>query len=187
MANNSDFGSRLIEAFGTDDKEFIAKILGFASKQSVYKIISGEREMDFERLIKFRDYTKHSIDWLLTGEGPRTIEQLGFDLDYSVTRNNENWEAVLEEWYDYEGRVMPDFGGVAFMGGWASFTREQKLAAVSDLKLLLDKTREGAKPQEPGRVVARIEPGERPERNRDIEYLRVEEDPPAGKARRGKR
>lgn len=67
----------MIEAFGTDDKAVIAEKLGFSSVQAVYKVINGERELDFEKLQNFRKYTKRSIDWLLTGieETPAELPQ----------------------------------------------------------------------------------------------------------------
>jgi transcriptional regulator with XRE-family HTH domain len=70
LAKENYIGKRLIEAFGTDDKAFIAEKLGFSSVQAVYKVINGERELDFEKLQNFRNYTKRSIDWLLTGTDP---------------------------------------------------------------------------------------------------------------------
>lgn len=68
LENNKSVGKRLLEAFGTDDKEFIAKILGFKTVGGLYKVLSGEREMDFVKLKIFRNHTKRTIDWLLTGE-----------------------------------------------------------------------------------------------------------------------
>lgn len=68
LENNKSVGKRLVEAFGTDDKEFIAKILGFKTVGGLYKVLSGERELDFVKLRIFRNHTKRTIDWLLTGE-----------------------------------------------------------------------------------------------------------------------
>ena len=74
MDNKETVGDRLLRAFketdGTEDKETIAKILGYESKGAIYKFISGRMELKFSALLKFRDYTKRSIDWLLTGEEP---------------------------------------------------------------------------------------------------------------------
>lgn len=139
-----------------------------------------------EMLKQIATLTNVSLNWLLLEDGPRTVQQLGFDLDYSVTRN-ESWREVLEEWYDFEGRIMPDFGGVAFMGGWGSLTHKQRIGAISDLKQLLDKTLAPERltvADASGKVAARIEPGAKPAAsNRDIEYL-SEEAPPRGKAGR---
>jgi hypothetical protein len=68
LVKESSIGDRLVEAFGTNDKAIIAKKLGFSSVQSVYKVIRGERELSFQHLINFRNSTKRTIDWLLTGE-----------------------------------------------------------------------------------------------------------------------
>jgi hypothetical protein len=67
LENSKSVGKRLVEAFGTDDKEYIAKILGFKTVGGLYKVLSGERELDFEKLQRFRNHTKRTIDWLLTG------------------------------------------------------------------------------------------------------------------------
>jgi transcriptional regulator with XRE-family HTH domain len=82
LAKKDGIGERLIEAFGTDDKALIAEKLGFSTVQAVYKVISGERQLDFEKLQNFRAYTKRSIDWLLTGEEerqPEHTEETSFD------------------------------------------------------------------------------------------------------------
>ena len=88
-------GERLIEAYkeslGTEDKKIIAKYLGFETDKAVYKVINGERELNFDALIKFRNSTKRSIDWLLTGEGPditsavESEQEARIDLDESET------------------------------------------------------------------------------------------------------
>lgn len=68
-----EVGRRLVDAFketlGIENKEDIAKLLGYKNEQSIYKLLNGTGELPFERLLKFRDSTKRSIDWLLTGEG----------------------------------------------------------------------------------------------------------------------
>jgi len=184
LVRKFSIGERLIEAFGTSDKAFIAEKLGFASIQAVYKVINGERELDFERLRRFRDYTNRSIDWLLTGEEPAPPR--GFDLERSIERHVE-WEPVLREWYDFEGRDYPDLEGVAFMGGWETFTMKQRVAAITDFKALLDKT--VAKEKKPGKIAGRIEPGKRlpaePETNSDIDFVvRGEEKKPKARAKR---
>lgn len=189
----SDIGRRLVEACKTDDKTKLAEILGFHTVQGVYKVLNGSSELDFEKLQKFRDYTKCSIDWLLTGEEPKYVggSPTVFDLERSIELYDD-WQEVLEEWYDFEGRVMPDLGGVAFMGGWEKFDRRQRVAAITDLKMLLDKTmeREAATRAMPagGKIAARIErPVAQPETNRDIEYvLKGEEDEQVRPAKRRK-
>ena len=143
MAKTTDVGSRLIEAFGTDDKAFIAEKLGFSSIQSIYKILKGEGELNFERLRLFQNYTKHSIDWLLTGEGPKVLDGYReFDIERSIERH-DSWRGVMDDWFAYEGREMPETMGASFMGGWESFDREQRIAALKDFKMLLDRIADG--------------------------------------------
>jgi hypothetical protein len=110
LANSSSLGERLLQAFGTDDKDKIAKILGFASKQSVYKVISGERELDFERLTIFRNYTKHSIDWLLTGEEapePKRDEDVLIQRVRDIVREELRAATVVAEAEEIGGEVGP--------------------------------------------------------------------------------
>lgn len=142
MDNKKLIGSRLIEAFETDDKAFIAEKLGFSSVQGVYKVLSGERELDFEKLQRFRNYTKCSIDWLLTGEGPKVLEAFrAFDVEKSIERHDD-WRDVIDEWYQFEGRSAPDTIGASFMGGWRKFNPEERLAAIKDYKMVLDRLME---------------------------------------------
>lgn len=88
MDDNKTIGGRLLRAFreadGTEDKESIAKILGYESKGAVYKIVSGKMELKYSALINFRNYTNRTIDWLLTGN---EIEAKSF-------------KEVLQEWID---------------------------------------------------------------------------------------
>lgn len=140
LDNSKTLGKRLIEAFGRDDKAFIAEKLGFSSVQGVYKVLSGERELDFEKLIRFRNYTKCSIDWLLTGEGPMSLER-DFDIVSSIDRHDD-WRAVMEEWFAFDGKPMPDTLGASFMGGWNVLSRDERIDAIKDFKLLLDRISE---------------------------------------------
>lgn len=129
-----------MEAFETTDKEIIAKSLGFETKRAIYKVINGERELDFQKLLNFRERTKCSIDWLLTGEGPKRVDaSKGFDLEYAIEQNDD-WVDVLEQWYEFEGRKMPEDLGARFMGGWRGMTKKEKVDALTDLKELVDKT-----------------------------------------------
>lgn len=65
-------GLRLLRAFkdgaNITDKREIAEKLGYKSDKVIYKIINGEQEMGFGNLLRFREITKHSIDWLLYGD-----------------------------------------------------------------------------------------------------------------------
>jgi hypothetical protein len=66
-------GERLLDAFaskGISAKKAIGEALGFKSDKAIYKILNGEQELSFDSLLRFREVTGHSIDWLLTGDGP---------------------------------------------------------------------------------------------------------------------
>jgi len=84
-ANAETPGERLLIAFqeslNLKDKQKIAEILGFQTDKAVYKVASGKGELSFEALIKYRNSTKRSIDWLLTGEGQKDIRDVD---EYSI-------------------------------------------------------------------------------------------------------
>lgn len=140
---NLSIGKRLVEAFGTDDKRYIAEKLGFSTVGGLYKVLNGERELDFEKLLKFRNHTKRTIDWLLTGEGPLVLKSREFDLEYAID-NNEDWTQIIDKWYEFDGQEnpMPDTMGASFMSGWQSFDRQQRMDAVKDFKAFLDRIRD---------------------------------------------
>lgn len=168
------FEERLVAAFDGANLKSIAEKMD-VNYHTLRNWAKETRDIPPSELKKIARMTPVSLNWLLLEEGPRTIRQLGFDLDYSVTRN-EDWQEILEEWYDFEGRVMPDFGGVAFMGGWESFTHKQRVAAITDLKMMLDRTVDRAErtmhSAQSGKVAATIErPAAQPESNRDVEYV----------------
>lgn len=66
------FGLRFLKAFADGanitSKAEMADKLGYRSDKVIYKIINGEQEMGFENLLRFREVTGHSIDWLLFGD-----------------------------------------------------------------------------------------------------------------------
>jgi transcriptional regulator with XRE-family HTH domain len=71
MDNSREIGRRLVAAFencGITSKKAISEALGFKSENAVYKVISGERELNFDALIRFAQRTGRSIDWLLKGD-----------------------------------------------------------------------------------------------------------------------
>lgn len=137
MAKIQAIGKRIIEACETDDKAKLAKILGFKTVQGVYKVLYGESELDFDKLVRFKNYTKRSIDWLLTGEDDFPVRE--FDVVRSIEQHDD-WLDVISDWYAFESRPnpMPDTMGASFMGGWSSFDLEQKVNAIRDFKNFLD-------------------------------------------------
>jgi hypothetical protein len=108
LAKQNLIGKRLVEAFGTDDKAFIAEKLGFSTVQAVYKVISGERELDFEKLQNFRNYTKRSIDWLLTGAEPTAFEAERPTEDALIQRVRE----IVREELSAASTAVQDLGSV---------------------------------------------------------------------------
>ena len=101
MVKITPLGERLLssfsEEFGITDKGEIARKLGFKSEQAVYKIIGGARGLRIGALIKFRNSTKRSIDWLLTGEGEKYIKLPQQELDQMLP---ENRRAIASEEFD---------------------------------------------------------------------------------------
>ena len=89
--------SSFAEEHGITDKGEIANKLGFRSEQTVYKIIGGSRGMRIGALLRFRNSTNRSIDWLLTGEGEKYINSPKQDLDQMLS---ENKGAVASEEFD---------------------------------------------------------------------------------------
>ena len=171
LAKESLIGKRLIEAFGTDDKAFIAEKLGFSSVQAVYKVLNGDRELDFEKLQNFRNYTKRSIDWLLTGqeelpvkdpdESPielrirqivrdelaaaLPLQDLGtvdeFDIASAVEKY-DNAVPVLRDWYAHDKLPMPpDLPAEIRFAGWDRKTIEQKVKEVTAVRRSIEQER----------------------------------------------
>jgi len=69
----SDFGKRLLEAFGEEiPKGKIAEIMQVDSQSSVTNYLRG-RIPDAEKLQLISDFTKCSIHWLITGEGEKYL------------------------------------------------------------------------------------------------------------------
>ncbi|MEZ5421830.1 MAG: hypothetical protein R2682_01890 [Pyrinomonadaceae bacterium] len=61
-----------------------------------------------------------------------------FDLEYEI-EHTDDWRDVIKNWYEHEGKQMPDFEGAAFMQGWNSFTLKDKVNALRDIRALLDR------------------------------------------------
>lgn len=135
----SAFGQRLKSLFDNAVNAEIAAKLG-VSEAAVGTYVRG-RIPDGRKLIEIAKLTNCNLHWLLTGEGPRYIgDEKVFDLEYSIERHDD-WLDVLNDWYDFEGRPnpMPETMGASFMGGWESFDRKQKIAAIRDLKMIFDR------------------------------------------------
>ena len=69
----SEIGNRIKRTRGKDTQKEFAKTLGFSSSY-ISEVESGKTKPSLELLLKISQITKHSLHWLLTGEGPLFIE-----------------------------------------------------------------------------------------------------------------
>ena len=69
----SEIGSRIKKARGRDNQREFANILGFSTSY-LSEVESGKTKPSLELLVKISEYTKYSLHWLVTGEGPIIIE-----------------------------------------------------------------------------------------------------------------
>lgn len=125
---------RILDALGAKNAPEAAKILGI-SKQAVYDW--QKNTPSIENLLKISKSRNTSLHWILTGEGSRFVGMGEFDIDAAIERHDA-WQPILEDWYEFEGKVMPELSGASFMNGWDSFSMELKVSALRDLKKVLD-------------------------------------------------
>lgn len=135
-----EFGKRFKQAFGDAKNYLIARKLG-SSDSAVKNYVDG-RVPPAEMLLRIRELTYCNLDWLLTGEGSQFVGgERVFNIERSIELHDD-WRAVIDDWYEFEGRPMPmpETMGASFMGGWNSFDKNQKIAALTDFKNFLDLT-----------------------------------------------
>lgn len=134
------FEERIVSAFEGLSLKEIAEKMG-VNYHTLRNWAKETRDIPPKALRQIAEMTPVSLNWLLLEQGPRTIEQRGFDIGYSVD-SNDDWMKVIDEWYDFEGKInpMPEGMGASFMGGWKSFDREKRIAAIIDFKKFLDLT-----------------------------------------------
>jgi transcriptional regulator with XRE-family HTH domain len=136
LMETASFGQRLRIAFGNAKLAEIARKLGVS--EAAVKNYVGGRVPDSDKLIKISTLTNCNLHWLLTGEGPKFLnESEVFDLEYEIERADD-WMDVMKRWYAFEGAEMPDTQGASFMGGWRSFDIKHKASALRDFKRFLD-------------------------------------------------
>lgn len=135
---NIEFISRLVELFGTDKPADIGRKLK-VDYQSAKNYLHG-RKPNAEVLERVVEVTDVSLNWLLMGQGPKYLRE-EFDVERSI-QIHDDWPDVMQDWYAFEGGQMPDTMGASFMGGWKGFTMEEKVAALRDFKMLLDRMQE---------------------------------------------
>lgn len=133
----TSFGERLRTAFDNAKNAEIARKMG-VSEAAVKNYVDG-RIPDADKLIQIRNLTNCNLDWLLTGEGPQTAGgNREFDIERSVDKHDD-WREVMNDWFAWEGKEMPDTLGASFMGGWNMLTKEERIDAIRDFKMLLDR------------------------------------------------
>ena len=83
------------------------------------------------------------VDKRLAALGHGTAQDLGsldaFDIEQAIGRFDDPIR-VMNEWFSFEGREYPSDYGVVFFRGWESFSHEEKVAAVTDAKRVLERS-----------------------------------------------
>lgn len=83
------------------------------------------------------------VDKRLSALGHDTVRDLGsidtFDIEGAIGQFDDPIR-IMNEWYMFEGRECPSDYGIVFFRGWAKFTAEEKVAAVTDAKRVLDRS-----------------------------------------------
>src|SRR5688572_2423044 len=107
---SSEIFPRILEALGAKNAPEAAKLLGI-SKQAVYDW--QKNTPSIENLLKISKSRNTSLHWILTGEGSKFVGADEFDIDAAIERHDA-WHPVLEEWFEFEGKEMPDIMGASF-------------------------------------------------------------------------
>lgn len=83
------------------------------------------------------------IDKRLAEHGHVAVQDMGradaFNVDEAISRLGDP-ASVMNEWFTFEGRDYPADYGVVFFKGWENFTRNEKVAALTDAKNILDRS-----------------------------------------------
>jgi phage repressor protein C with HTH and peptisase S24 domain len=97
----SEIGTR-----GKDTQKEFAKTLGFSSSY-ISEVESGKTKPSLELLLKISQITKHSLHWLLTGEGPLFIEATA-----SMVREDSAFYGALGEFTFVPKLLLEDETGI---------------------------------------------------------------------------
>lgn len=166
--SKKDFVVRLGKTFDGASMAEVARRLGIPHA-TVRNYFQGRLPAP-EVLIKIAKETDISLNWLLTGEGEmyggqlppigigrfleeKIVEMVDkrlaergfsedkttFDVANALDRLHDP-QTVMSEWFKFEGREYPSDYGVVFFKGWETFSREQRIAAITDAKRVLDRT-----------------------------------------------
>jgi hypothetical protein len=141
-----EIGKRFLKAFkdalSLENIEKIGELVGYGDK-AVYKIAGGQQELNFSKLVNFRNLTGHSIDWLLTGEWPKLIKRIDFKNLW--TRIVKAWETELAASKD--NSIKADLDAAKEMSQrnfLPSFDVVQRVSNITHTPLLWLLTGEGA-------------------------------------------
>jgi hypothetical protein len=131
------FEERLVAAFGGANLKSIAEKMD-VNYHTLRNWAKETRDIPPDQLREIAKLTNISLNWLLLEVGPKSLkDDKEFDIEYSI-EHSDDWRDVMKQWFEFEGGEMPDTMGAAFMGGWKSFDKQQKIAALTDFKRFLD-------------------------------------------------
>jgi transcriptional regulator with XRE-family HTH domain len=165
-SSKSDFGMRLKAAFQNATNKTIGNKIG-VEEGTVGFYVRG-RIPDAEILRRISNATGCSIHWLLTGEGPTSIETPKLDFNQALrelirdlireeqgsgsSSADEEFDIlsavelyddpalVMRDWYAFE--KSPFLPGVVQASGWADMTLDEKVEQLRVLKDIQDRQRE---------------------------------------------
>lgn len=134
----TSFEDRIVDAFGGRTLKEVAERLD-VNYHTLRNWAKETRDIPPAELKKIAILTNVSLNWLLLGEGEKFANQRKeFNLERSIERHHA-WRPVLEEWFEFEGKEMPEFEGASLMHGWGGLPRDMKVLALVDLKRILDR------------------------------------------------
>lgn len=104
----TSFEDRIVDAFGGRTLKEVAERLD-VNYHTLRNWAKETRDIPPAELKKIAILTNVSLNWLLLGEGEKFANQRKeFNLERSIERHHA-WRPVLEEWFEFEGKEMPEF------------------------------------------------------------------------------
>lgn len=83
------------------------------------------------------------VDARLAAHGQGAVQELGsvdeFDPTAAIEANDDP-VSVMNDWFAHEGRECPADLGMVFFRGWGSFTLDEKAAALTDAKRMIERS-----------------------------------------------
>ena len=89
-------------------------------------------EQRIELMIEERISARHVVD-----RGQTNLA--AFNIETAIAEFGQP-DKIMNAWFNYEGREYPSDYGVVFFKGWESFSDDEKVAAVTDAKRVLDRS-----------------------------------------------